>query len=88
MSLSWCTGCKNNPDADPVLHRTWQNYGGGSDQSKFFIQDQIDKDNVQNLKIAWSYGTGDESSYQNNPIIVDTVMYILAKNFGRGNING
>ncbi|WPP49182.1 outer membrane protein assembly factor BamB family protein [Catalinimonas niigatensis] len=61
-------------------HVQWQDYGGGSDQSKYVALDQITKSNVGELEIAWSYSTGDEQGYQFNPLIVDSVMYVLAKN--------
>src|SRR5690606_1170501 len=31
------------------------------------------------LKVEWHYSTEDERDYQCNPIIVDTIMYVLAK---------
>lgn len=61
-------------------HTAWTNYGGGPDQSKYTKLDRIDKSNVSQLSVAWSYPTGDDNMYQFNPIIVDTVMYVLAKN--------
>ncbi|WPP49187.1 outer membrane protein assembly factor BamB family protein [Catalinimonas niigatensis] len=61
-------------------HVQWQDYGGGSDQSKYVALDQITKSNVGELEIAWSYSTGDDQGYQFNPLIVDSVMYVLAKN--------
>ncbi|MEP7111492.1 MAG: PQQ-binding-like beta-propeller repeat protein, partial [Ferruginibacter sp.] len=42
--------------------------------------EDINKNNVSQLKIAWEYSTGDERTYQWNPIVVDTIMYVLAKN--------
>ncbi len=71
-------GCSNRHSADP--YSTWMNYGGGADQSKYSKLDGIDKTNVSKLSVVWSYETGDQSSYQFNPIVVDTVMYVLAKN--------
>lgn len=70
------TTCNN---VDDKGYRTWQGYGSGADQSKYFIQDQITKENVNQLRVAWTYPTSDERDYQCNPVIVDTVMYILAK---------
>jgi quinoprotein glucose dehydrogenase len=35
---------------------------------------------VSQLEVAWTYPTGDERAYLFNPIIVDNVMYVLAKN--------
>jgi len=60
-------------------HATWENYGGGADQSKFVVVDDITKSNVGKLKEVWFYPTGDNTSYYFNPVIVDTVMYVLAR---------
>ncbi len=73
-------GCQ--PDSNSEIkkqHKTWTDYGGGPDQSKFFVQDQITKENVTQLEVAFTYSTGDDRSYQNNPLVVDTIMYIMAK---------
>ena len=61
-------------------HATWENYGGGPDQSKFVVVDDITKSNVDKLKEVWFYPTRDNISYNFNPIVVDTVMYVLARN--------
>lgn len=61
-------------------HKTWSAYGGGPDQSRYFVQDQITKENVSQLEVAFTYSTKDETTYLNNPIIVDSIMYVLAKN--------
>jgi quinoprotein glucose dehydrogenase len=60
--------------------RDWREYGGGPDQSKYVVMKDITKANVSKLTVAWKYPTGDERSYQFSPIIVDNVMYVLAKN--------
>ncbi|MCF3648759.1 PQQ-binding-like beta-propeller repeat protein [Synoicihabitans lomoniglobus] len=60
-------------------HRTWADYGGGHDQSKFTTLDQFTPANVAELKQTWIYGTGDERAYQFNPVIAHGVMYVLAK---------
>jgi quinoprotein glucose dehydrogenase len=61
-------------------HKTWSDYGGGADNSHFVALDQITKANVHQLELAWTYPTGDSSSYLFNPIVVDGVMYVLARN--------
>ena len=61
-------------------HVTWEQYGGGPDQSKFFDGEEITKENVNKLSIAWTYPTGDSAFYFFSPIVVDTVMYTMAKN--------
>jgi quinoprotein glucose dehydrogenase len=64
----------------PDRHKTWKDYGGGPDSSKFLALDQITKANVDKLQVAWTYPTGDNAVYGFNPIIVDDVMYVLARN--------
>lgn len=82
------TGCKAliNQDRDPIHarsgtdHLTWREYGGGPDQSKYIILDELTKSNVSQLEEAWFYPTGDDKTYQFNPVIIDSIMYVLAKN--------
>jgi glucose dehydrogenase len=59
---------------------TWRQYLGSSDSSQYSSLDQINKKNVGELQVAWTYSTGDARTYRFNPIVVDTVMYTLAKN--------
>jgi quinoprotein glucose dehydrogenase len=55
-------------------------YGGSPDNAKFMTLDQINKSNVASLKVAWTYPTQDNVSYVFNPVVVDNVMYVLARN--------
>src|SRR5215831_14821199 len=59
---------------------TWTQYLGSSDSSQYSSLDQINKKNVGQLQVAWTYSSGDARTYRFNPIVVDTVMYTLAKN--------
>jgi quinoprotein glucose dehydrogenase len=61
-------------------YTSWRAYGGGADSSHFVALDQITTSNVSQLEVAWIYPTGDNRSYIFNPIVVDDVMYVLAKN--------
>jgi quinoprotein glucose dehydrogenase len=58
----------------------WADYGGTPDQSKFAVTPDLTRKNVSQLEVAWIYPTGDERAYLFNPVIVDNVMYVLAKN--------
>jgi glucose dehydrogenase len=60
--------------------RTWMDYGGAPDNAKYLTLDQIDKSNVTRLRIAWTYPSQDNVAYVFNPVIVDNVMYVLARN--------
>ncbi len=59
---------------------TWREYLGGADSSQYSALDQINKKNVADLQVAWTYPVGDMRTYRFNPIVVDNVMYTLAKN--------
>jgi len=68
--------------ADPTrpAHTTWSDYGGGADASQYSALKQIDRGNVASLQVAWTYATGDTNNYLFNPLVVDDVMFVLAKN--------
>lgn len=80
VALANCTQKTTPHLSADIQHRSWMDYGGGADQSKYVVTDKINKSNVKNLKMSWMYSTGDERSYQFNPILIDNVMYVLAKN--------
>ena len=61
-------------------HGTWRDYGGASDSAQYSSLSQINRENVQKLQVAWSYSTGDDQAYAFNPVIVDGVMYVMARN--------
>jgi quinoprotein glucose dehydrogenase len=61
-------------------HKGWSDYGGGADNSHYLALNQITKSNVSKLKVAWTYPTHDDLPYVFNPIVVDGVMYVLARN--------
>jgi len=72
----------SNATAVPPPHTEWKDYGGGPDHSKFVNFTQINKKNVADLQPAFVYSTASDraNSYKFNPIIVDGIMYVLAKN--------
>ena len=73
------SGCQTDSSFDD--HTTWTQYGGSPDQSKYFMASEITKENVHQLEVAWMYPSGDDLSYFFSPIIVDTTMYVMGKNF-------
>ncbi|MEO8592616.1 MAG: PQQ-binding-like beta-propeller repeat protein [Candidatus Solibacter sp.] len=62
-------------------HKKWSDYGGGPDSSHFVNLKQVTPSNVNQLQVAWTYPTQDRTTYLFNPIIVDKVMYVLARNY-------
>jgi quinoprotein glucose dehydrogenase len=68
----------------------WDQYLGGADSSQYSSLAQIDKSNVSQLEVAWTYSTDEEGApapaagrpaltYSFNPLVVGSTMYVLAK---------
>ncbi len=60
-------------------HVTWSDYLGGLDSSHYSALTQINRSNVGQLEQAWSYSTRDNYAYGFSPLVVDNVMFVLAK---------
>lgn len=63
----------------------WPSYGNDPGGQRYSPLDQINRDNVAQLKVAWIYHTGDVSngwhtkrktSFENTPIVIDGTMYL------------
>ncbi|MCR9293319.1 MAG: PQQ-binding-like beta-propeller repeat protein [bacterium] len=59
----------------PAQDADWQVYLGGKDRDLYSSLAQIDRENVSQLKVAWTYETGDAAEYQANNLIVNGVLY-------------
>src|SRR5437667_10083503 len=70
----------HEPHAAAQNHQTWHDYGGAADSSQYSALAQINRSNVSQLEVAWSYPTGDNNKYFFNPLVVDSVIFVLAKN--------
>ncbi len=66
--------------ADHQNYRTWNEYGGGPGSAQYSALAGINIKNVSKLKIAWTYSTGDTNRYAFNPVEIDGVVYVMAKN--------
>jgi len=60
-------------------YATWSVYGGSPEGAQYSSLHQIDRSNVAKLKRVWSYQTGDGLPYAFNPLVVDNVMYVMAR---------
>jgi quinoprotein glucose dehydrogenase len=57
----------------------WTSYEGDAGATHYSALKQIDRSNVRQLQVAWSYPIGDNSSYGFNPVVIDSMMYVLGK---------
>lgn len=69
-----CAACHNK-------ERTWSAYKADAESTSYSPLDEVNKENVQQLKVAWSFYPNDAAegtrfaSSQSNPIVIDGVMY-------------
>jgi quinoprotein glucose dehydrogenase len=55
----------------------WAMYGGTSENNHFSPLKQINRNNVKQLSVAWTFDTEEEGGLQTSPIVVDGVLYGL-----------
>ena len=63
--------------AQPSPDQWWPGYGNGADNSRYFASKQINKSNVTQLQVAWTYPYSDSGGY---PIVVRGVIYGRGRN--------
>lgn len=70
-----------NTNPNPATEGEWPEYNGGADKNHFSSLQQINVNNVAQLKLAWIYRSGGADTLKNstqiqcNPIIVKGIMY-------------
>ncbi len=68
------------PQAAATSGNDWTAYGRNTMGDRFVQFDQINKKNVQDLKVAWTFRTGDMAingaEYQGTPLKVDDTLYL------------
>ena len=58
----------------------WAYYLGHPSSSQYSTLDQINRSNVGQLEVAWSYDTGEQDMYQTNQLVVDGILYAATPN--------
>jgi quinoprotein glucose dehydrogenase len=69
----------------PTQHGEWRVYGGDPGSQRYSPLDQITRENVKNLQVAWTwksdnFGAMPEFKGETTPIMVDGVLYFTAGN--------
>ena len=59
-------------------YTTWRTYSGGAHAAQYSALDEINRSNVTELEVVWSFPAG-EGAFVFNPVVVDGVMYVLAR---------
>jgi len=77
ISIIAIYSCSPSPIQD---YNNWSDYLGDKSSSQYSGLDEINTDNVKNLKQAWVYSSNDKdpnnrSQIQCNPLVVDGILY-------------
>ena len=62
---------------DAEENADWPVYLGGKERNLYSTLEQINRDNVAKLEVAWAFETGDKAEYQANNLIVDGLLYTV-----------
>jgi len=74
VPLMVLTALQAQPPA-PSTYSGWPAYGGGAEQIRYSSLAQINRSNVKQLQVAWTYDSGETGGMQTQPIIIDGVLY-------------
>src|SRR5438105_648168 len=67
------------PPTGDAAGNNWSVYGGNFFNQRYSSLDQINTGNVANLKGAWTYHVGGNSSatsFESSPVVVDGILYV------------
>lgn len=70
--------CTHAPGEVDSRYTQWTRYEAEPGATSFSALDQIDRTNVNQLEVAWTYETPDAA--QMNPVIIDSMMYVYGDN--------
>ena len=59
----------------PAPSQDWPAYGGSPEGTHYSSLTQINRANVKQLKVAWSFDTGESGGLQSSPIVIDGVLF-------------
>src|SRR6058998_3666384 len=65
----------HSQNAETVRAQDWRVYGGNPDATHYSPLKQINRSNVKQLELAWSFDTGETGGLQTSPIEVAGMVY-------------
>ena len=77
-----CLSCHTKTDDNDVTYSytDWTSYLGGPERNHNTHLNQIHPENLDQLKVVWTYTMPDEGQMQMNPIIIDSLLYGISAN--------
>jgi glucose dehydrogenase len=77
-AFSICAGwaqVASKPASRLSANADWPVYGGQAEGQHYSPLAQINRSNVNKLKVAWTYDTGEEGILETNPVVIGRVLY-------------
>ena len=80
-----CIGCAGSVLGQGKAYASWPTYGNDAGGTRYSVATQIDRSNVDKLKIAWTYRTGaleqskrliHKAAFEATPILVDGKLFL------------
>lgn len=80
MTFSLAGGALANDDLQGLISdsKNWAIQTGDYANTRYSKLNQITKDNVKNLQVAWTFSTGVLRGHEGGPLIIGDVMYVHA----------
>ncbi|KAA9130502.1 PQQ-binding-like beta-propeller repeat protein [Marinihelvus fidelis] len=88
LAIFFCAAAIPQANSEVAIgneHSTWREYGGGPSQVQYSSLDQVNRDNVHDLEVAWVYDSGDVDSEEreyhakrrlhHTPIVLGDLIY-------------
>src|SRR5262245_30693465 len=85
VAIGLLAGCLPAPRHDPVTEGEWPSYGNDVGGTRYSPLDQIDRANVERLRVAWTYRTGEVggaspegfgfTAFEATPLMIDGTLY-------------
>jgi len=76
-AVNWgCTQARSGSNG-PESYAGWTMYEGDAGAAHFSALTQIDRSNVQDLEVAWTYPIEDNSAPGMSPFVIDSTMYVV-----------
>jgi len=75
LGVGTLAGCMLSSVCPAQSSADWPVYNGGNDGDHYAPLTQINRTNVQRLKVAWTFDTGETGGLQDNPLIVGRTLY-------------
>jgi quinoprotein glucose dehydrogenase len=78
LGFAWALAFAASSRGATSANADWPTYLGSKARNLYSPLDQINRSNVAQLKVAWTYDTGDKGEYQANNLIVAGVLYTVS----------